>query len=69
VGKTTITMNQPNRPKGDMIELPPIGLIENGASVTVEGLTDEQAAQLALAYGVKVKHGNRSIEPEGGETE
>jgi hypothetical protein len=52
-----------------MIELPPIGLIENGASVTVEGLTDEQAAQLALAYGVKVKHGNRSIEPEGGETE
>lgn len=60
--KTTITVNQENRPKGDLIEVPPIGLIENGGTVTVEGLTDEQAAWLATGHGIKVKQGNKSVD-------
>lgn len=61
--KTVITLDQPTRPKGDLIEVPPIGLIENGGSVELEGLEDEQAAILAGAYGVKIKHGGKNVEP------
>lgn len=59
---TTVSIDQPNRPKGDLIEVPPIGLIENGESVTLEGLTEKQASWLATAPGVTVKHGGKNIE-------
>ncbi len=62
MAKTTISLDQPTRPKGDLIEVPPFGLIENGSSITVEGLSDEEVAWVATGYGVKVKHGGKNVD-------
>lgn len=49
-----IAVDQPNRPDGDPIEIPSVGVVPNGKSVTVE-LTAEEAEALTTAYGVEVK--------------
>lgn len=66
--KATISIDQPNRPKGELIEVPPIGLIPNGSSIELDGLTEKQAAWLATGTGMKVKYGGKTIEPAQYET-
>jgi len=71
----TISLDQPNRPDGDPIEVPPFGVIENGGSITVEAERDE-VAFLAGGYGITViDKSNKKVrnttkkddETEGGE--
>lgn len=65
----TIEMNQENRPSGDPIELPPLGVIENGKSITVE-LTREQAEWFAGAAGVKIAtDGGKGVKAKSFETQ
>lgn len=60
--KYTVAVDLPNRPKGDLIEVPLLGgAFENGSKVEVE-LDDEKVELLKSAYGIKVSKG------KGGET-
>lgn len=49
----TIKVNQEDRPKGDAVNLAPLGIIANGDSVKVE-LDADQASYIDNAYGVSV---------------
>jgi len=49
----TISLDQPTRPAGDILEVPPYGAIANGESITVEA-EREQVAFLADGYGITV---------------
>lgn len=62
-----IAVDQPNRPDGDPIEVPPVGLVENRGKPLVCELDKEQADALGSAYGVKVKRAKTS--DKGGESE
>ena len=57
--KYTVSVDQPNRPKGDPIEVPPIGVINNGESVTV--FLDEETyssfKESGASSGISVKKG------------
>ena len=74
-----VSLDQPNRPKGDPIEVPPVGVVENGSKIKVE-LSREEAEILATGYGITVKTSSGSTlkakvidvtndVDEGGETE
>lgn len=71
--KYTVEVNQPNRPKGDPIEVPLLGgVVNNGSKVDVE-LTEEDAELLSTVSGVTVKQGSKKVatsveDKEGGET-
>ena len=70
----TISLDQPTRPVGDPIEVPPYGVIENGGSITVEAERNE-VAFLADGYGItvtdksgkKLRNTKKDDETEGGE--
>lgn len=59
-----IKVDQPTRLKGDPIEVPPLGVIENGKTVTVE-LTAEQASYFANGHGIKVHAKGKKSEEKG----
>lgn len=48
----TLTMKIPERPDGDLIELPNVGLFSNGEATTLE---DWQVTALDVHYGLQVK--------------
>lgn len=63
--KITVTVDLPNRPKGDPIEVPLLGgVVENGSKVNVE-LSDESIELLEAAYGIKVSKTKGGGESEG----
>lgn len=48
-----VTVNLPNLPPGGEVEVPPIGAVNNGETVTAE-LTEEQAEWLATNPYIKI---------------
>ena len=57
--KYTVTVDQPNRPKGDPIEVPPVGVISNGDSVTtfLDEDTYNRFKESGASSGISVKKG------------
>jgi hypothetical protein len=55
--KYEVSIDVPNRPKGDPIEVPPVGVIENGKHVVAE-LTEEEYDRIKNSEDspVKIKH-------------
>lgn len=53
MGEHSIKVDHPNVSPGQPIEIPSVGLVENGSTVDVE-LDDERADELSRAYGVYV---------------
>lgn len=54
--KYTVTINVPNRPKGDPIEVSGLGVIENGSSATAM-LDDDLAESIRNTEGFSIKKG------------
>jgi hypothetical protein len=55
--KYEVGVDMPNLPRGHTVEIPPVGVVENGSSVEAE-LTEEQAEFVSNAWGVIVKDGS-----------
>lgn len=53
--KYDLTVNRPNRPKGDDIEVPPFGIFKNGEPKTV-AMPDEMADRYRDDPNYEIKH-------------
>lgn len=63
-----VAVDDPTLPKGALVEVPPVGLVENqGDGVTVE-LDKEQAELMRANSVIKIKQGKKSDIEEGGDT-
>lgn len=54
MAKFKVKINNPTFPKGAKIEVPPLGLLENGEKAEEFELSEEEAERIAAAFGVEV---------------
>jgi len=66
-----VIINIPERPEGDLIDVPPLGLLENGLARNFD-ISEEEARRLSNGYGIVVESvpdEPELEEEEGGEEE
>jgi len=72
-----LTIDVPERPEGDLIEVPPYGLLENGTTLELD-ISEAEAQRLSRGHGFIVEEGTptpdedeeeEEEEGEGGEDE
>lgn len=61
--KVAVTVDLPNMMKGTPVEVPPVGLVDNGSTVVVE-LNDDQAKYVSSIKGVKVDKAPNNVKDE-----
>lgn len=56
MGRYKLTVDLPNLPKGEPVDVPPVGLVENGGSVVFE-MNDDHIAEYNFddTFGVTLK--------------